>query len=57
MDFYNPVPGLVPTSPANRNYDDGFQCGLIKKDMGLALDLAKSCGADSTMLEKSMNYY
>lgn len=57
MDFYNPVPGLTPTSPANRNYDDGFQCSLIKKDLNLAIDMATECGAETHMTETARNFF
>jgi len=57
MDSYNPVPHLIENSPSNLNYDVGFQCALIKKDMGLTLESAKAAGADTTMLEKAMEYY
>lgn len=33
-----PVPGPVPTSPANRDYQPGFMAGLMAKDLRLALD-------------------
>jgi 3-hydroxyisobutyrate dehydrogenase len=32
-----PVPGPVPTSPANRDYQPGFAAALMAKDLGLAL--------------------
>jgi len=57
MDFYNPVPGNTPTSPANRNWDDGFMVELIKKDVGLAIEAAYTVGADTEMAEKAIDYY
>lgn len=39
-ELYNPVPGLVPTAPANRNYEGGFSIDLITKDLGLASAVA-----------------
>ncbi|GAA2822468.1 3-hydroxyisobutyrate dehydrogenase [Kitasatospora sp. CM 4170] len=35
-----PVPGPVPTSPANRGYAAGFAAALMAKDLGLAADAA-----------------
>lgn len=32
-----PVPGPVPTSPANRDFEGGFAGALMAKDLGLAL--------------------
>jgi 3-hydroxyisobutyrate dehydrogenase len=39
-----PVPGPVPTSPANRGYQPGFATALMTKDLGLAQDAARSTG-------------
>lgn len=41
----NPRPGNIPTAPASKNYEGGFQTGLIKKDLALAMDVANECGA------------
>lgn len=32
----NPVPGIVPTSPASRDYNNGFSAQLLLKDIRLA---------------------
>ncbi|KAF5093672.1 hypothetical protein D0Z00_003923 [Geotrichum galactomycetum] len=37
----NPVPGVVPTAPASRDYVNGFGLALMRKDLGLALAAAK----------------
>ncbi|MEA5453961.1 3-hydroxyisobutyrate dehydrogenase [Sinomonas sp. JGH33] len=39
-----PVPGPVPTSPANRNYEPGFTGALMAKDLHLALQAVESTG-------------
>jgi 3-hydroxyisobutyrate dehydrogenase len=39
-----PVPGPVPTSPANRDYQPGFAGALMAKDLGLALGALQSTG-------------
>lgn len=39
-EVYNPVPGLVATAPSSKNYDGGFQTGLITKDLGIASAVA-----------------
>jgi 3-hydroxyisobutyrate dehydrogenase len=49
MTTYCPVPGPVPTSPANRDYQPGFTAAMMLKDLRLAQDAAKSSGA-KTML-------
>ncbi|RAX14933.1 3-hydroxyisobutyrate dehydrogenase [Pseudarthrobacter sp. AG30] len=39
-----PVPGPVPTSPANRNYQPGFMTSLMSKDLSLALNAINDTG-------------
>lgn len=39
-EVYCPVPGLVPTAPSSRNYENGFKNGLIVKDLELASAMA-----------------
>ena len=39
-----PVPGPVPTSPANRDYQPGFAGALMAKDLGLAARALESTG-------------
>jgi 3-hydroxyisobutyrate dehydrogenase len=40
MTSYCPVPGPVPTSPANRGYQPGFTAAMMLKDLRLAEDAA-----------------
>ena len=49
MVNYCPVPGPVPTSPANRDYQAGFTAAMMLKDLKLAQDAAKSAGAKTPM--------
>ena len=42
---YCPVPGPVPTSPANRDYAAGFAVDLMLKDMTLATAAEQETGA------------
>lgn len=42
-----PVPGPVPTSPANRDYKPGFASPLMAKDLGLAMQAAELTGTDT----------
>jgi 3-hydroxyisobutyrate dehydrogenase len=44
-----PVPGPVPTSPANRDYQPGFAGALMDKDLGLAEHAIVSTGVDARM--------
>jgi 3-hydroxyisobutyrate dehydrogenase len=41
MTSYCPVPGPVPTSPANRDYQAGFTAAMMLKDLRLAQDAAR----------------
>ncbi|MDA4844684.1 3-hydroxyisobutyrate dehydrogenase [Hoeflea poritis] len=45
INTYCPVPGPVPTSPANNDYRPGFAAALMLKDLKLAQDAAQSSGA------------
>ena len=49
MTSYCPVPGPVPTSPANRDYQAGFTAAMMLKDLKLAQDAAQSAGAKATL--------
>src|SRR6202007_1030580 len=42
MASYCPVPGLVPSSPANRDYQAGFTAAMMLKDLKLAREAARS---------------
>src|SRR6202165_1084667 len=45
LTTYCPVPGPVPTSPANNGYKPGFASALMVKDLTLAQDAATAAGA------------
>lgn len=49
MTSYCPVPGPVPTSPANRDYAPGFTAAMMLKDLRLAADAAHTAGAVSPL--------
>jgi 3-hydroxyisobutyrate dehydrogenase len=49
MTSYCPVPGPVPTSPANRDYQAGFTAAMMLKDLKLAQEAARSAGAATPM--------
>ena len=46
---YCPVPGPVPTSPANNGYKPGFATALMMKDMKLSQEAAAASGAVTPM--------
>ena len=49
MTSYCPVPGLVPTSPANRDYQAGFTAAMMLKDLRLAQEAARTAGATTPL--------
>lgn len=46
---HNPVPGLVETAAANRDYTPGFAAGMMLKDLRLAQDAAQRAGCATPM--------
>jgi 3-hydroxyisobutyrate dehydrogenase len=49
VNTYCPVPGPVPTSPANNGYKPGFAAALMLKDLKLSQEAAKASGASTAM--------
>jgi 3-hydroxyisobutyrate dehydrogenase len=49
LTSYCPVPGLVPTSPANNDYKAGFASALMLKDLKLAQQAASAAGATTPL--------
>jgi 3-hydroxyisobutyrate dehydrogenase len=45
LTTYCPVPGPVPTSPANNDYRPGFAAALMLKDLALSQEAARQSGA------------
>ncbi|REJ06982.1 3-hydroxyisobutyrate dehydrogenase [Microbacterium bovistercoris] len=52
-----PVPGPVPTSPANRDYQPGFAGALMAKDLGLALQAIEQTTTDAQMGRLAQRIY
>lgn len=52
-----PVPGPVPTSPANRDYQPGFAGALMAKDLGLALQAIEQTSTDARMGRLAQQIY
>ena len=44
-----PVPGPVPTSPANNDFKPGFATALMNKDLGLAMAAVSSTGSNAPL--------
>ena len=49
LTTYCPVPGPVPTSPANHAYKPGFAANLMLKDMKLSQEAASASGATTPL--------
>jgi 3-hydroxyisobutyrate dehydrogenase len=52
-----PVPGPVPTSPANRDFRPGFTAAMMLKDLRLAQAAAKASGAKAPMVAGAAALY
>ncbi len=57
LTTYCPVPGPVPTSPANNEYRPGFASALMVKDLTLAQDAAKAAGAATPLGKHAQEIY
>lgn len=49
MTSYCPVPGPVPASPANRDYEAGFTVAMMLKDLKLAQEAVNAAGANTPL--------
>jgi len=49
LTSYCPVPGPVPTSPANRDYKPGFTAAMMLKDLKLAQSAARATRATTPL--------
>jgi 3-hydroxyisobutyrate dehydrogenase len=57
LTTYCPVPGPVPTSPANRGYQPGFASALMVKDLSLAQEAAAASGAATPLGAEAAQLY
>jgi 3-hydroxyisobutyrate dehydrogenase len=57
LTSYCPVPGPVPTLPANNDYKPGFASALMVKDLTLAQDAAKAAGAATPLGKHAQQIY
>ena len=57
LTSYCPVPGPVPTSPANNGYRPGFASALMVKDLTLAQDAANAAGAATPLGKHAQEIY
>jgi 3-hydroxyisobutyrate dehydrogenase len=52
-----PVPGPVPTSPANNDFKPGFAAALMNKDLGLAMDAVRSTDSNAPLGSHAAEIY
>lgn len=57
LTVQNPVPGVVDTAPANREYHGGFMTKLMQKDLGLALEAARQSHSYTPMGSLAANLF
>ena len=57
LTSYCPVPGPVPSSPANRDYAAGFAVDLMLKDLSLAVDAVHKTGAGTVLGQAARDAY
>jgi 3-hydroxyisobutyrate dehydrogenase len=57
LTTYCPVPGPVPTSPANNGYRPGFAAALMLKDLRLSQEASKAAGAATPLGARAEEIY
>ncbi|MCF6196519.1 MAG: 3-hydroxyisobutyrate dehydrogenase [Emcibacter sp.] len=57
LTSYCPVPGPLPASPANRDYQAGFTVAMMLKDLRPAQQAADASGATTPLGQEAMNLY
>ncbi len=57
LDRYNPCPNIMENVPSSNNYQGGFMVDLMLKDLGLAMDAAKSSQSSTPLGELAKNLY
>jgi 3-hydroxyisobutyrate dehydrogenase len=57
LTTYCPVPGPVPTSPANNDYKPGFAANLMLKDLRLSQEAARQVGATTPLGKRAESIY
>jgi 3-hydroxyisobutyrate dehydrogenase len=57
LTTYCPVPGPVPTSPANNGYKPGFSAALMLKDLLLSQEAAETAGASTALGKHAAEIY
>ncbi|KAL8686475.1 MAG: hypothetical protein Q9218_007081 [Villophora microphyllina] len=53
----NPVKGISPGAPAERDFEGGFGVSLMRKDLGLAMKAAEESGAALELADVAKSLY
>lgn len=53
----NPVPGLSPNAPSNRDYQGGFREPMMIKDMTLAMEAAETVSVNPSLARAAVDVY
>lgn len=56
-DVFNPVPGVCPKAPSSNGYKGGFRVQLMRKDFGLAMDMARRLGTRNALGSSGLGVY
>ncbi|CAM1509708.1 Fc.00g000430.m01.CDS01 [Cosmosporella sp. VM-42] len=56
-DTYNPVPGVCPSAPSSKGYNGGFRVQLMRKDISLAVDMARRLGTRNVLGASGLGVY
>lgn len=56
-EINNPVPGISPWAPAENNFDGGFDIGLMRKDLEIAIEAAGKVGAQLKLADRAVEVY
>ena len=57
LQVYNPWPDVMEGVPSSNDYQPGFMVDLMLKDLGLACEVADSCGLNNQMGKRAMAAY
>ncbi|KAL8940922.1 MAG: hypothetical protein Q9211_002041 [Gyalolechia sp. 1 TL-2023] len=53
----NPIKGVSPGAPVEKDFEGGFAVGLMRKDLGLAIKAARESGAELELAERAEKVY
>jgi 3-hydroxyisobutyrate dehydrogenase-like beta-hydroxyacid dehydrogenase len=56
-DKFCPVPHVYPEAPSSDGWKQGFKVQLMRKDFGLAVDMAKRVGSHNVLGEVGLETY